>query len=30
MPADTALRCHSDKAERWSRAAADGAVGRHL
>jgi hypothetical protein len=29
-PANTALRCHSNKADRSSRAAADGAVGRHL
>jgi hypothetical protein len=30
MPANTALRCHSNKADRSSRAAANGVVGRHL
>jgi len=30
MAANTALRCHNNKAARSSRAAADGAVGRHL
>jgi hypothetical protein len=30
MPANTALRCHSNKADRSPRACDDGVVGRHL